>query len=157
VYLLEGAMLEPAELAAQLDGDAEIEVTLRREDGEGVARREGEELRFSPAADGWSLVGDASILDHPDGLRRAWGALTNPNAGELLVSPAEGVEFCDLGGGHHLGGGSHGSLVAADSYVPAISVGVDVPVGSIVDVAPLVLSHFGVAAPDDARPLGRAA
>ena len=157
VYLLEGAMLEPAELAAQLDGDAEIEVTLRREDGEGVARREGEELRFSPAADGWSLVGDASILGHPDGLRRAWGALTNPNAGELLVSPAEGVEFCDLGGGHHLGGGSHGSLVAADSYVPAISVGVDVPVGSIVDVAPLVLSHFGVAAPDDARPLGRAA
>ena len=76
-----------------------------------VARREGEELRFAPAAGGgFELTGDATIMDHPDALTRAWAALANPNAGEVLVSAAPGHEFADLGGGHHVGGGSHGSL-----------------------------------------------
>ena len=39
-------------------------------------------------------------------------------AGEVLVSATEGFEFSDLGGGDHVGGGSHGSLVAGDSEVP---------------------------------------
>ena len=91
---------------------------------------------------------------------RAWAALANPNAGEILVSAAEGYEFADIGGGHHVGGGSHGSLVAGDTEVPLLTVGVErvaglAPVRSIVEVAPLVLAHFGVTAP--AYSLGRAA
>ena len=53
--------------------------------------------------------------------RRAWAALANPNAGEILVSAAEGYEFADLGGGDHVGGGSHGSLVTGDSEVPLLA------------------------------------
>ena len=81
------------------------------------------------------------------------------NAGEVLVSAAEGFEFSDLGGGDHVGGGSHGSLVAGDSEVPLLTVGISAPEPeanvSIVDVAPLVLAHFGVEIPGYA--LGRAA
>ena len=47
----------------------------------------------APPADGWETSGDAAILDHPDALRRVWSALANPNAGELLVSAAEGWEL----------------------------------------------------------------
>lgn len=109
---------------------------------------------------GFAQHGDASILDYPDALPRAWAALANPNAGEILVSAAEGYEFADIGGGHHVGGGSHGSLVAGDTEVPLLTVGVErvaglAPVRSIVEVAPLVLAHFGVTAP--AYSLGRAA
>ena len=133
-------------------------MSLRREGDEAVARREREELRFAPSADGgWTLSGDASILSHPDGLRRTWTALANPNAGELLVSPAEGVEFADLGGSHHLAGGSHGSLLASDSEVPVITVGTEGEIESIVDVAPLVLRHFGAAVPAYAGGVGRVA
>ena len=62
-------------------------------------------------------------LEHPDAAERARAALANPNAGELLVSVAEGWELADLGGRHHSGGGSHGSLVAGDSFVPLVTVG----------------------------------
>src|SRR5207237_5542213 len=95
-----------------------VEVSLRREGDEAVARREGEELRFRPDGEGWQTGGDARILDQPDALARTWSALANPNAGELLVSATDGWEFADLGGPHHAGGGSHGSLVAEDSIVP---------------------------------------
>ena len=71
----------------------------------------------------------------------------NPNAGEVLVSAVEGWEFSDLGGSHHRGGGSHGSLVAGDSEVPLLAVGIEGGAYSIVDVAPLVLTHFGVEVP----------
>ena len=94
------------------------------------------------------LDGDASILDQPDAVVRAVAAVRCPNAGEVVVSAREGWEFRDLGGGHHLGGGSHGSLVATDSLVPVLTVGLEAaPPRSVVDVAPLVLGHFGVAAP----------
>ena len=83
-----------------------------------MARRDGEELRFRPNGDGFATSGDPRILAHPDGLVRAWSALANPNAGELLVSPVEGVELTDLGGSHHVAGGSHGSLVAATRRCP---------------------------------------
>ena len=156
VYLLEGCRLDPREVAARLDDVGAADVTLFREGADAVARREGEELAFRPAAvGGFTLSGDATILDHPDALRRAWAALDNPNAGEVLVSAAEGHEFADLGGGNHIGGGSHGSLVTGDSEVPLLTVGVEGTASSIVDVAPLVLAHFGVTAP--AYLLGRAA
>lgn len=153
VYLLPDARVDAAQLAAALDGEPSVETTLRREDGGAVARREGEELRFRPAADGWETSGDASILDHPDALHRAWSALGNPNAGELLVSAAEGWELVDIGGRHHAGGGSHGSLVAGDSVVPLLTIGVDAAIERITDVAPAVLRHFGVELPPYQRAL----
>ena len=83
---------------------------------------------------------------------RSWAALHNPNAGELLVSAREGFEFVDLGGGHHAGGGSHGSLVTDDSEVPVLTVGLDAMPASITDLAPIVLGHFGVEPPAYMRP-----
>jgi predicted AlkP superfamily pyrophosphatase or phosphodiesterase len=141
----------PRALATRLDGNPAVEVVLWREGEEAVARRDGEELRFTPTG----TRGDASILDHPDGLERAWAALANPNAGELIVSAAAGWEFADLAGRNHAGGGSHGSLLAGDSEVPMLTVGLDVLPGSIVEVMPAVLDHFGVAAPAYARVLAR--
>jgi Type I phosphodiesterase / nucleotide pyrophosphatase len=151
VYRPDETAAPPATLAARLDGDPAVDVSLRREGGAAVARRDGAELRFAPAAGGWDLVGDPTILDHPDALRRSWTALANPNAGDLLVSASDGWEFADLGGGHHLGGGSHGSLTARDSEVPVVTVGVEGTISSIVDLAPVVLEHFGVDAPAYAR------
>ncbi|MDQ3067753.1 MAG: alkaline phosphatase family protein [Actinomycetota bacterium] len=143
---------DPAALALRLDGNESVDVVLWREGETCVARRDGAELRFSRD----STSGDPSILDHPQGIERAWAALQNPNAGELIVSAAPGWEFADLAGRHHSGGGSHGSLVAGDSEVPMLTVGLDVAIGSIVEVMPAVLGHFGVSAPPYARTLVRA-
>jgi hypothetical protein len=129
---------DPAVLARRLDGNAAVDVVLRRDGDRFVARRDGAD-------------GDLSQLDHPDGPARAAAALANPNAGELIVSAAPGWEFADLAGRHHAGGGSHGSLVAGDSEVPMLAVGLDVLPASIVEVMPAVLDHFGVAAPAYAR------
>lgn len=134
IYLLPHARVGSAELARRLDGFPAVDVTLRREDGEVVARRDGSDA-------------PAEKLDHPDAAWRARSALANPNAGELLVSAAEGWEFIDLGGHHHLGGGSHGSLVAGDSFVPLVTVGLAQEPHRITGVAPAILEHFGVAAP----------
>ena len=146
VYRLPGCSEDAEGLARRLDADPAAEVALYREDGTAVARRDGEELRFTPADGTWQTTGDASLLDQPDALERAWAALANPNAGDLIVSPATGFEFTDLAGRSHLGGGSHGSLNAGDSEVPILSVGIE---GSaprrIVDLMPLALAHFGVA------------
>jgi len=143
---------DPGELAARLDGHQGVDVVLYREGEEAVARRDGEELRFTP--DGTS--GDAAILDHPQGLERSWAALANPNAGELIVSAAAGWEFADLAGRHHSGGGSHGSLLTGDSEVPMLTVGLETLPGSIVEVMPAVLEHFGVPLPAYARASARA-
>jgi Type I phosphodiesterase / nucleotide pyrophosphatase len=134
VYLLPGARVGAAELARRLDGFAAVDVTLRLEGDEIVARRDGSD-------------GPAEKLEHPDVVWRARSALANPNAGELLVSAAEGWELADLGGRHHAGGGSHGSLVAGDSLVPVVTVGLEAGLHRITDVAPAVLAHFGVAVP----------
>jgi hypothetical protein len=75
---------------------------------------------------------------------RAEAALHNPNAGEVLVSAAPGWEFADLGGGSHIGGGSHGSLAAEDSEVPMLTIGLGEPPASITEIKALVLAHFGV-------------
>jgi len=147
---------EPQPLAARLDGHESVDVVLYREGDEAVARREGEELRFSPDSESFATSGDASILDHPNGLERAWAALANPNAGELLVSAAPGWEFADLAGRHHSGGGSHGSLLTGDSEVPMLTVGLELEPCSITEVMPLALEHFGVALPPYARRAARA-
>jgi hypothetical protein len=136
----------PRALAERLDAEPSAEVVLFAEDGATVARRDGAELRI---LDGAILEGDASILDQPDAVARATAAVRCPNAGEVVVSAAPGWEFEDLGGRHHRGGGSHGSLVAGDSLVPVIAAGVEgmATPASVVDVAPAVLAHFGVGAP----------
>ena len=144
VYRLPGCSAEPRDLAERLDGEPGAAVVLFRENGDAVARVEGEELRFAPDAEGWRTSGDIGLLPQPDALERSWAALANPNAGDLIVSAAPGVEFADLGGRHHVGGGSHGSLDLGDSEVPMISVGLGAPPARIVDVAPRVLGHFGV-------------
>jgi len=144
-------------LAERLDGRDGIGVTLFLEDAEAVARRGGEELRFAREGAVWRTSGDASILDHPNALERAWTALHNPNAGDVLVSSAAGFEFLDLAGRAHVGGGSHGSLDEEDSVVPVVTVGVDVAPRAITDVAPLALAHFGVDAPPYQRALHHAA
>ena len=134
---------DPAVLARRLDGNPAVDLVLRRDGDRLVARRDGSD-------------GDLSQLDHPDGPARAAAALANPNAGELIVSAAAGWEFADLAGRHHVGGGSHGSLLAGDSEVPMLAVGLDLLPASIVEVMPAVLDHFGVPAPPYARTLTRA-
>jgi Type I phosphodiesterase / nucleotide pyrophosphatase len=139
-------------LAERLDGEPSADVVLFREDGAVVARRDGEELRL--ALDGRTVLeGDPAILDQPDALARSAAAVACPNAGEVVVSAASGWEFEDLGGGHHRGGGSHGSLLAEDSLVPVLAVGLDGALpGRTVDLAPAVLAHFGVDVPAYAVP-----
>jgi hypothetical protein len=151
VYRLPGCAAEPRELAERLDSEPSAGAVLFREGNWAIARHAGEELRFVPGKKGWETSGDTSLLPQPLALERAWAALANPNAGELIVSAAPGVEFADLGGRHHAGGGSHGSLELGDSEVPMLTVGLDAPPARIVDVAPLVLRHFGVSPPVYAR------
>jgi type I phosphodiesterase/nucleotide pyrophosphatase len=138
VYLRPDARTDAEELARALDGDPSVDVTLRLDGHDVVARRDGAD-------------GRADELEHPDAALRARSALANPNAGELLVSAAAGWEFADLGGRHHAGGGSHGSLVAGDSTVPLLTIGIDAPIGRITEIAPAVLAHFGVGVTADAR------
>jgi predicted AlkP superfamily pyrophosphatase or phosphodiesterase len=134
LYLLPGARVDAAALAQRLDGFPAVDVTLRREGDEVIARLDGADA-------------PAEKLDYPDAAWRARSALANPNAGELLVSAAEGWELVDLGGRHHAGGGSHGSLVAGDSIVPLVTVGIEAEPRRITEVAPAVLEHLGVAVP----------
>jgi Type I phosphodiesterase / nucleotide pyrophosphatase len=153
VYRLPGCGADARELATRLDGFAGVDVVLFREGGEAVARRDGEELSFAASPGGWATSGDTTLLDDcPDGLERAWTALHNPNAGDVLVSAASGFEFADLAGRSHAGGGSHGSLLLGDSEVPMLTVGLEAEPRSIVEVAPVVLEHFGVEPPPYARP-----
>jgi Type I phosphodiesterase / nucleotide pyrophosphatase len=147
VYRLPACREPVRALAERLDGHEAVDVVLFLEDGDAVARRRGGELRFRRHGDAWVTGGDPGALDHPDGLARTWAALHNPNAGDVLVSAAEGFEFTDLGGRHHAGGGSHGSLSAGDSEVPMLAVGLAAPPASIVEIAPAVLVHMGVEPP----------
>jgi hypothetical protein len=133
VYLLPAAQVEPRAVAERLSEEAALDVVIFREGDDTIALREGAELRLGSDDDGWR--------------GRARHALANPNAGDILVSAAAGVELTDLGGRHHVGGGSHGSLLDGDSLVPMLVVGDAAPPASILGVAPLILEHFGVPAP----------
>jgi hypothetical protein len=123
---------DPRVLAASLDDEPSVDVTLFLDGDRVVARRGGDE-------------DDALLDEYPDGRARAEAALRNPNSGEVLVSAAAGWEFVDLAGRHHLGGGSHGSLAAADSEVPMLTVGLGEPPASITGIKAAVAEHFGVA------------
>jgi hypothetical protein len=136
VYVLPQAGVEPRAIAELLAQEPALDVVAFREGDGAVALRDGGEDRLS-GSEGWH-----------DRLRRA---LVNPNAGDVLVSPAPGIELADLAGRHHVGGGSHGSLLDGDALVPMLVVGGAAPPASITGVAPLVLEHFGVEAPAYAR------
>ena len=162
VYRLPSCPLDERALAERLDDVEAADVVLFREDGVAVARRGGYELRFRPDAEGWALEGETGVLDesaYPNGLERAWRALACPNAGEVIVSARDGVELADLGGRHHAGGGSHGSLAAGDSTVPVVASGFeDSQLGerpSTTELAPLALSYLGITPPPTMAARGR--
>lgn len=122
---------DPRALAAALDGEPSVDVSVFLEDGTLVARSAGDE--------------DPALLDRfPSGRERAEAALRNPNAGAVLVSAAPGWEFADLAGRSHVGGGSHGSLTPDDSEVPMLTIGFAEPPASITGLKGLLLAHFGV-------------
>jgi Type I phosphodiesterase / nucleotide pyrophosphatase len=175
VYLLGDGRARAAEIVARLRAIPGADLVMWREDSfDGrlaVLAGERGELRFAPG-DGprdprgrrWHVSGELATVDawiedgvlrsehYPDVLGRAWDALACPTSGEILISAAPAYEFCDWGGGHHVGGGSHGSLHSSDSLAPLICTGLEGPPlhreqWSIKDVAPLVLGHFGLAAP----------
>ena len=114
--------------AERLDEVPAVDAAFFLEDDNVVARRGGDE--------------DGALLDeYPLGRERVDAALRNPNAGDVLVSAATGWEFADLGGMHHAGGGSHGSITAADSEVPMLGIGVDPPARTI-DVKEALLASL---------------
>jgi Type I phosphodiesterase / nucleotide pyrophosphatase len=138
-------------------------------DGEAAVRSRAGELRFAPRGDledlrggTWSIEGDLPVLAleirdgrvmserYPDPLARIWSALRCRTSGELLASARPGWEFLDWGRSHHIGGGSHGSLHANDSYGSLIWCGTgpdDIDAReqwTLRDIVPLVLDHFGV-------------
>lgn len=124
----------PRAVAEALDVDPAAGIVLFQEDGRMVVRRDGDE--------------DDALLDAvPDGHARAAAALRNPNAGAVLVSASPGWEFADLAGRNHLGGGSHGSLEAADSEVPMLTIGLDASPVSITGIKQVVVDHFRGADP----------
>ena len=145
VYRLERCRETVRELAERLDNAAAVEAVCFLEDGEAVVRREGEEVRFASGEGG-------DVFGYPDARRRIWAALHAPAGGDVLVSAAAGFEFADLGGGHHAGGGSHGSLTSGDSIVPVLGVGIAPEAASITEIQGLILGHFGVATPAYATP-----
>ncbi len=137
-------------------------------DPEAIVESARGELRFRPGSQvvdrrgmAWDLDGRLDVLgmepmdgrlaseDYPDGLARLWSALRAPNAGDVLVSLAEGYECVDWGGVTHAGGASHGALAAGDSLGPLVLCGLDVAEDAreqwaLRDVAGLVLQHFGI-------------
>ncbi len=152
--------IEAVDLVAWLDPDREL----------AHVRGAGCELRFRPDPDGpvtdrrgvtWTLDGDPNALgaritggrfvadDYPDGLSRLWAALRNPNAADILISLAPDWECVDWGGGNHIPGGSHGSLLATDSLGTLLTVGLDGErpereQWAISDVYGLIEGHFGL-------------
>ena len=153
VYALSDSVT-PRELALRLDGEPSADVTIFREDGLAVVRRDGEEARVWREDGDWAVDGAGDLLDpdeYPNGWERAWGALANPNAGDVVVSARTGWDFADVGGRSHVGGGSHGSLAAPDSFVPVVAAGLDERPFEhqprIVELAGVVLDHFGIDVP----------
>ncbi len=140
---------------------------------EAIVESDRGELRFRPGSQiadqrgvRWDLEGAPDALGmkpadgrlssgaYPDGMARLWSALRAPNAGDLLISLADGYECLDWGGASHVGGASHGALAAGDSLGPLILCGLERPAAedrsqwALRDVASLVLEHFGLVAGD---------
>ena len=92
VYRLPGCNEDVRRLAERLDGHEAVDTVLFREDGHVVARRERRGAALPPGQRRVRARRRRSLLDdHPDALTRAWAALANPNAGDVLVSAAAGL------------------------------------------------------------------
>ena len=76
VYLLPDTAVDARSVAERLRASDGIDVALFREGGESLALREGEEIRLGQGDGDWR--------------GRAWQALANPNAGDVIVSAAPG-------------------------------------------------------------------
>jgi len=172
VYRLAETAPPAEELALRLAERPSVDVVAWRDNGHAVALRGGRRLRFAPGpgrpdrrGHTWTVEGEPGALElpeegaldspvYPNPLERLWSLLSCVNAGEVAASATPGFEFLDAGGKTHLGGGSHGSLHAADSLVPLAFCGLDRELAalpeqrSIADLAPLVRAHFGI--PEDA-------
>jgi hypothetical protein len=172
IYRLAETAPPAEELALRLAERPSVDVVAWRDNGQAVALRGGRRLRFAPGpgrpdrrGHTWTVEGDPGALElpeegeldspvYPNPLERLWSLLSCVNAGEVAASATPGFEFLDAGGKTHLGGGSHGSLHAADSLVPLAFCGLDRELAalpeqrSIADLAPLVRAHFGI--PEDA-------
>lgn len=158
-------------LVRDLRRQAQIDQLLWLETPSEAAVAMGEaELRFSPGSQyedlggrRWDLEGDLVALGlvveddrifsltYPDALARAWSGLNCQGSGDLMATPELGLEFLDWGGVAHVGGGTHGSLHAADSAAQLIVTGTGEArehqtEWSIADVHDLVLEHFNVTA-----------
>jgi hypothetical protein len=169
------------ERLGELDG---IDFVARLDTGNGavpeaIVERDGDELRFQPGSDetdrrgaAWDLEGDLAVLglqrrdgriaseEYPDGLDRLWSALRAPNAGDVMVSLSTGYECVDWGGTSHVGGGSHGALLAGDSLGPLVLCGLEPGLAdtreqwALRDVAALVTGHFGIGDGPELRAAG---
>ncbi|MFN8224560.1 MAG: alkaline phosphatase family protein [Gaiellales bacterium] len=143
VYRLDDSAPPVRTLATVVEREPSAEVVVFREGDAVVVRRQGEEASLTVRDGALEVGGAASILDQPDAIARTWAAAHCPNAGEVIVSATEGWEFVDMGGKAHHGGGSHGSLDAADSVVPVLGVGLDPP-RRLAELAPAIRRHFDV-------------
>ena len=156
VYLLPGARVDAEILARALDRDVAVDVTLRLEGDEAVARREGEELRFRPTR----RLGDERRRRDPRPARRALPQLVRarePERGRAARLRVAGLGVrrprrpppCRrrqprLARRGRLGrAGAHGRRRRRAAR--------------ITDVMPAVLSHFGVEPPAYVRSLERVA
>jgi predicted AlkP superfamily pyrophosphatase or phosphodiesterase len=168
VYVLDAS--RQAELLPQVIealGEVEgVDLVISRRDGHAVVGSERGELRFAPGGEladrrgrSWSMEGEHAALElevsdgrvagdvYPDAIGRLWSALECPHAGDVLLSASPGFDFVDWGGAEHVGGGSHGSLRRDDSAGVLLLCGIEAPEReewSLVDVAGIVLDHFGV-------------
>jgi hypothetical protein len=161
LYLGEGVDREG--MIEDLIGRRGVDLAAHEDEGWGVVRRVGHELRFrpgdgpaDPAGRSWELVGDPEALDikasadtlrygdYPDALERLWGSVRSPRAGDIVLSASPGHTFGEINGNFHRES-DHGSLHADDSNVFSIGLGLPAP-RRITDIAPTLLAHFGAGA-----------
>ena len=120
-----GCRADAAELARAARRRPGVEIALFREDGEAVARRDGEELRFAPTttAGGRAATRRCSTIRTGSSApgrrsRTRTRARCSSRRRPASSSPTSAA-------GTTSGGGSHGSLTAGDSEVPMLTVGLD--------------------------------
>jgi Type I phosphodiesterase / nucleotide pyrophosphatase len=171
IYMLpgDGERADPDDVRQRLDETEGVDLICWREGETAVVQRRGEQLRFERGdqvadlrARRWNIAGDLSVLggtvedrtflsnEYPDALARVFAAVSAPQAGDFVLSLADGYEAVDWGGVSHAGGGSHGSLLSGDSLGPLLFVGCgpedpgERQQWTLCDVAPVVLEHFGL-------------
>ena len=155
-----GEEVDRERVIEDLIGRRGVDLAAYEDDGWGVVRRVGREIRFrpgdgpaDPAGRSWELVGDPGSLDlevsgdtlrygdYPDALERLWGSVRSPRAGDVVLSASPGYTFGEVNGNFHKES-DHGSLHADDSTVFSIGLGLPAP-RRITDIAPTLLAHFG--------------